>query len=206
MIDLLLFIPACFALNMAFGPNNLLALTHGAQQGIGFAIRAGVGRLLAFVPMILISGLGLGVILSTSAAIFLAVKIVGAMYLIWLGVKLLKTAGSAGISGFEPAQISIHQALRREAFVALGNPKAILIFAAFFPQFVDIENYGQSYVVLGAVFLVLECCAIGLYATLGRILAKKANASLPWFQRVSGGGMIFFGALLLFAKRPTAAP
>lgn len=204
MIDLWVFIPACFALNLAFGPNNLLALTNGAQNGVFFALRAGMGRILAFVPMIAASGLGLGIILSTSATIFMAVKILGAAYLIWLGIKLLRGAKNVQADNLGGAPQSVASAFRREAMVAVGNPKAILIFAAFFPQFVDMAHYTQSYVVLGGIFLVLELLGIAIYALTGRFLAKAARTRLHWFQRASGAGMVFFGCLLLLAKRPTS--
>ncbi|HCI07903.1 MAG TPA: lysine transporter LysE, partial [Sulfitobacter sp.] len=55
MIDYLVFVPACFAINLAFGPNNLMALTNGAQRGVGFAVIASLGRLIAFIPMIAVS-------------------------------------------------------------------------------------------------------------------------------------------------------
>ncbi|MEO0939451.1 MAG: LysE family translocator [Pseudomonadota bacterium] len=200
-MNLWLFIPACFALNLAFGPNNLLALTHGAQRGVGFAVIAGLGRLAAFVPMIALAGLGLGLLLSASAAVFTAVKVLGAAYLIWIGIRLLRTASSTAEA---PPVPPLAPALRREALVALGNPKAILIFAAFFPQFVQPDAYASSYAVLGGLFLVLELGAIAVYAAAGRIAARAGRVPLHWLSRASGAGMILFGMLMLLTRRPAA--
>ncbi|WP_010137331.1 LysE family translocator [Oceanicola sp. S124] len=197
-IDLLLFIPACFALNLAFGPNNLMTLTNAAQRGVGFALRSGLGRLLAFVPMIALAGLGLGLLLQASAVLFTLVKLAGAAYLIYLGVKLLR-AGRGSAASVVPA--SRGAAFRREIVVALSNPKAILIFAAFFPQFVDPQHYAQSYVTLGLVFLALEACAILVYACAGHFAARAAGRHMPAINRISGGGMIVFGLALLFTRR-----
>lgn len=202
MIDFLLFIPACFALNMAFGPNNLLALTNGAQHGVAFAVVASFGRLLVFVPMIIVSALGLGIILSTSALVFMVVKYVGAAYLIWLGIKILRSARAEAPSASDGQTQSLVSAARREALVAIGNPKAILIFAAFFPQFVSTDAYFQSYAILGIIFLGLEAVAITMYAAGGAVTAKTAINKLHWLQGASGIGMMMFGTLLLFAKRP----
>jgi len=199
-MNLWLFIPACFALNLAFGPNNLLALTHGAQRGVGFAVLAGFGRLVAFVPMIALAGLGLGLLLSASALAFTLVKVIGAAYLIWIGLRLLR-AGAADQAS-TASSTSWPAAMRREALVALGNPKAILIFAAFFPQFVDPSAYGASYVTLGALFLLLELAAIACYACTGRVVARVGRVPLHWLSRVSGAGMIAFGGLLLLTRRP----
>lgn len=202
MADLLLFIPACFALNLAFGPNNLMALTNGAHRGALFALLAGLARLLVFVPMIGLSALGLGLVLSTSALVFTIVKILGAGYLIWLGIKLLISTAASGGSVGAGAPLRLDDCFRREALVALGNPKAILMFAAFFPQFVDTDAYVLSYLTLGGIFLLLEALAILIYALVGAFAARTAAAKLHWFQRGSGAGMILFGVLLLLTKRP----
>ena len=202
MIDLLVFLPACFALNLAFGPNNLLALTHGAQNGIAFALGSSTARLAVFVPMIAASALGLGVLLSTSALLFGVIKIIGAAYLIWMGIKLLMTKPSRSTDTEGPLKPTFRQAFRREAFVAASNPKAILIFAAFFPQFVDTAAYWQSYATLGAAFIALEACAIAIYAAAGQFASTFAATRLHWFQRTSGAGMIAFGLLLLFSRQP----
>ncbi|MFY0596572.1 MAG: LysE family translocator [Cognatishimia sp.] len=202
MIDLAIFIPACFAINLAFGPNNLLAITHGAQAGTGFALRAGMGRILAFAPMIAISAIGLGVILSASALVFTAIKILGAAYLVWLGIKLLRASASADLSDLKPGSLEFRSAFRSEMLVAVGNPKAILVFAAFFPQFVAVESYAQSYLILGGLFLAMEVVALMIYAIVGRFAARAASQRLHWFQRASGFGMIGFGLLLLLTPKP----
>lgn len=196
------FLPACFALNMAFGPSNLLAMSNAARQGIWAAISASLGRVLAFVPMIAIAGIGLGAVLQTSAWLFLAIKWLGAAYLVWLGVKLLRApAPAAGAEG-APA-LSWWRLVRQEFVVAAGNPKAILIFTAFFPQFVEPEHYVTSFISIGAIFLVLEVVAVALYAALGlRVGRWWSGRVLPWFNRVSGAAMVGFGAMLALMKRP----
>lgn len=204
MVDLLVFIPACFVLNLAFGPNNLLSVTYGAQQGVGFAVAASTARLAAFALMIALSALGLGALLSVSAVAFTILKIVGALYLLYLGVRLL--LGRSRVddpSGAEPQ--TLRGALRSEGLIALGNPKAILIFAAFFPQFVDVGRYWLSYLILATVFLILEVVAILCYAVIGRLAGTFAATRLHWLRRASGAGMIAFGGLLLLAKSPAQA-
>ncbi|MGZ2257173.1 LysE family translocator [Roseobacter sp. A03A-229] len=203
MIDWLIFIPACFALNLAFGPNNLLAMTNGARHGVLFAQRAAVGRLLMFVPMITVSALGLGLLLSASALLFNTVKIIGAIYLIWLGVSLWRGAKAATPAGPSDTSASRGTAFRAEAMVAASNPKAILIFAAFFPQFVSTEAYWQSYAMLGVSFLIMEAVAIFTYAALGRFASQFAQDRLSWMQRASGSMMCLFGVLLLFSPQPS---
>lgn len=203
---LLLFVPACFALNMAFGPNNLLSVTIGARHGLRTALLAAAGRLVAFIMMLSVAALGMGALLMASEIAFTAVKFLGAAYLIWLGIKILRSpvnlpserpkVGPHGVRGF----------IRQEFLVAIGNPKAILIFTAFFPQFVVPGNYWGSFMILGAIFLALELVAIAIYAYAGtRLSGLMRNArGLRWINRFSGSTMIAFGALLAAARRPTA--
>lgn len=204
-MDWLLFIPACFALNLAFGPNNLLAMMHGAQSGVGFAQRAAVGRLLAFVPMIFLSAVGLSVVLTASSFLFQTVKIIGAVYLIWIGISLWRSAKALKTQGLDGQAPSLKRAFRSEALVAFSNPKAILIFAAFFPQFVMVDAYWQSYAQLGMAFLVMEAVAILIYAVMGRVASAYAAEKLPLFQKGSGVTMCVFGVLLLLSPQPVRA-
>lgn len=205
MPDLLVFLPACFAMNLAFGPNNLLSVSYGASHGVAFACRAGLGRIAAFVPMIALTAAGLGVLLSASALAFSAVKVAGALYLLWIGVQILRAASRGEAADAAAARDTLPAALRREALVALGNPKAMLIFAAFFPQFVDPADYWTGYAVVGGIFLALELAAIALYAAVGRAVARASGGAVAWFQRVSGATMIGFAVLLLLARRPGEA-
>ena len=180
-----------------------MALTNGAQRGVGFAAIASLGRLIAYIPMIVISALGIGLIFTASGVVFTAIKFVGAAYLIYLGVKILRSSSQVNGNMVKGQTLTLGKAFWREGFVALGNPKAILVFAAFFPQFVVSEAYVQSYTIIGLVFLLLEGAAILIYASLGRLAARSATLDLQWIQRSSGIGMIVFGALLLLTQQPT---
>ena len=208
-----LFLPACFALNMAFGPNNVLSLSNGARDGVRLSIAAASGRLLAFAAMIAVAGLGLGALLLASQTLFASLKFGGAAYLIWIGVKLIRAdpAALARAQAAAPGQAEhftekLRRLAKQEFLVAAGNPKAILIFTAFFPQFVDRSAYATSFTLLGATFLALELVAILIYALLGAKLGTMASGArgLRWLNRVSGSLMIGFGLLLAFVRRPTA--
>lgn len=201
----LLFLPACFAINMAFGPNNLLSVTNGAKHGVSPAVIAASGRLVAFAVMIAIAGLGMGAVLVASELAFDVIKYIGAAYLVWIGVRLLRApAPTAQVQAHEVAPPSMRALVRQEFTVAAGNPKAILVFTAFFPQFVVPGAYASSYLLLGLTFLVFELVAIALYALLGARMRRLANGSraIRWFNRVSGSMMVGFGLILAFTRRP----
>ncbi|EJC65897.1 Lysine exporter protein [Alcaligenes faecalis subsp. faecalis NCIB 8687] len=201
--SVLLFLPACFALNMAFGPNNLLSMTVGAKQGVSTALVAAMGRLLAFAIMIVVAALGMGSLLMVSETAFTVVKFVGAAYLIWLGIKLLRANGRASTEQLELGKTDIRGLARQEFLVAIGNPKAILIFTAFFPQFVDMNNYWTSFMIQGVIFLLLEVIAIAAYAYVGTRLSGVLQHAqgLRWVNRISGSMMIGFGLILAMARR-----
>ncbi|MBZ6075605.1 LysE family translocator [Microvirga puerhi] len=201
----LLFVPACFALNLAFGPNNLLSLTYGMRSGVRMATAAAVGRLAAFALMIAVTAFGLGAVLAASEFAFSVIKWVGAAYLVWIGVKVFRSAGeTSGAAADTASRRTLAPLMAQEFWTALGNPKAILIFTAFFPQFLELEAYGTSFAVMGITFLSLEIVAVLLYALLGRRLGSLARTgrTLAWFNRLSGSMMIGFGIALAFTRRP----
>ena len=200
----LIFAPACFAINMAFGPNNLLSLTNAARSGVTPAILAAAGRIVSFAIMIAIAGIGLGAVLAASEAVFTMVKWVGAAYLVWIGINLIRAG--APLLRDDPAmpQLSLRRLTLQELWVAAGNPKAILVFTAFFPQFVDPQAYALSFTILGLTFLVFETFAIVVYSFIGAKLGRyiRDGRTLKWFNRTSGAMMIGFGLALMFTRRP----
>lgn len=200
----ILFLAGGFALSAYPGPNNLLAMTTGARDGGGRAFLAGLGRLPAFAVMIAIVAVGLGVILAQSEVFFTVLKWVGAAYLVYLGVKAIVAADEGAAQGraVEP----IKRLARREFAVAATNPKAMAIFAAFFPQFlVPHAPIEAQFLQLGVAFLILETAALALYAfggaTLGRLMSTARGRRR---MRVGTGvALAASGALLAMSDGPS---
>src|ERR1044071_3634967 len=120
---LMLFVPACFALNMAPGPNNLLSVSNATRYGFRRSCLAGAGRLVAFAGMIALASAGLAAVLHTSELLFYGIKTAGAVYLFYLAWQLWRAQPGAGAdSGAAPAA-SWGQLARQEFLVAAGNPK-----------------------------------------------------------------------------------
>ncbi|MGN2432479.1 LysE family translocator [Pseudomonas syringae] len=200
---LAVFIPACFALNMAPGPNNLLSISNATRYGFAKSCLGGTGRLLAFVIMISLAAAGLTAVLHTSEWLFHAIKLIGAAYLFYLAVQLWRASPDAPD---EPGVVAAGggSLARQEFLVAIGNPKAILLFTAFLPQFVDREgDVSGQFAVLGGLFLVLECVAIALYAAMGiharRLLARPSGKRL--FNRLCAGLLAGAASVLLVSRR-----
>ncbi|MCG5074302.1 LysE family translocator [Paraburkholderia tagetis] len=199
----LFFLPACFALNMAPGPNNLLSINVAARHGFMRALVGGTGRLVAFAAMIALAATGLAFVLRASEAIFFAIKLAGAAYLVWLAVQLWRSdAAPIGMKLDDDATLA--RIARRECLVAAGNPKAILVFTAFLPQFVNVAKpMLPQFGVLGASFLVLECVAIALYSLAGMYLGRwLTRASVRrCFNRACGAFLGAIGVSFLLVRR-----
>src|SRR5471030_3414651 len=123
LATLALFLPSCFALNMAPGPNNLLSISNATRYGYRTSCLAGVGRLLAFAGMIALASAGLAVVLQTSELLFYGIKILGAAYLIYLAIQLWRANPDADTRA-QSAPASLRALARQEFLVAAGNPKA----------------------------------------------------------------------------------
>ena len=200
---LAVFVPACFALNMAPGPNNLLSISNATRYGFARACIGGLGRLLAFAIMIALAAVGLTAVLHTSEWLFHAIKILGAAYLFYLAVQLWRASPEEEGSVISSGR-GLFSLARQEFLVAIGNPKAILLFTAFLPQFVDqAGSVTEQFAVLGVLFLVLECLAIAIYAWMGlharRLFARPSGKRL--FNRVCAGLLASAASVLLVARR-----
>ncbi len=175
---LLLFIPACFALNMTPGPNNLLSMNNARCYGFQAAFVAGLGRILAFSGMIALAASGLAVVLYTSETLFFPIKLFGAMYLLWIAFNLWRSQASP-VADIERNK-NWFGLVKQEFALAAGNPKAILIFTAFLPQFVDVSaNVNTQFFVLGSTFLSIrnarDFYLCGLWFISTKLVFKTSN-------------------------------
>lgn len=200
---LTVFAPACFAINMAPGPNNLLSVANAGRHGVRAAILAGAGRIVGFALLIALTGAGLGLVLQASATLFTVLKVVGALYLLYIAYRLWTADVSPALAS-HAAQANLGALLRREFWVAVSNPKAIATFTAFFPQFMDpAQPAAPQIAVLGAAFLGFEWVAIAAYAIAGRSLGR-ALATPRGTRALNRGCAVLIGGAgvaLLAARR-----
>lgn len=204
----LLFAGAAIALAMAPGPNNLLAMFNGARYGVSSAAVGGIGRIVAFALMITVTATGLGVVLAASETAFFVIKWVGAVYLVWLGIKswFAKVNDTEDTSGHAVLMVNpgAFNLAKTEFLTAIGNPKAILIFTAFFPQFLDPAlAYGPQFSMMGVTFIIMESCVLLAYGLLGGQVKGfiKSVQHMRVLNRVSGTLLVAAGVLLAFTDR-----
>ncbi|MDM0034077.1 LysE family transporter [Variovorax sp. J22P271] len=205
---LLLYALASLALAITPGPTMLLALSNGISGGMRAAAWGIAGASLGSSIVIATVALGLGSLLAASEWLFNAIRVAGVLYLVWLGVKLWRTppadVGAALAGAGEPLRGRL--ALLRSLAVALSNPKSLLFFAAFLPQFVDIAHpQGPQYLVLGVVFVCIDTLVMLSYATAGTQAVRwLSQRSLRALNRGCAVGMWLLAATLAIWRRPGA--
>ncbi len=193
-----IFLPACIGMNFFPGPNNLLALVHGVHTDARYATAAGLARLPVMVVMLVLLAAGLEALLALSASAFQWLRVVGAGYLLWMAWQSLNVVGPTRFD------LEVRKTLwlmaRSEALVAFTNPKLILIFYAFFPQFIDpVKPVMPQIIVMGGTFILIEIGAIGLYAFGGRWLQERFEdgQSSRWLSRFTAVALTAAAGLIL---------
>jgi homoserine/homoserine lactone efflux protein len=211
MIDpatLSLYLVAVLALAITPGPTMLLALSNAVAGGRRAACAGIAGATLASGMLIVAVAFGLGAVLAASTTLFEMLRVAGVLYLCWLGVKLwrAKSLGLADRLDASAPAMRPQAAFLRSLTVALSNPKALLFFTAFLPQFIDPTRVltGQ-YLVLGATFLALDACVMLMYASAGMRAVRLLSArGLKMVNRACALAMFALAALLAAFRRSGA--
>jgi homoserine/homoserine lactone efflux protein len=197
----LAFVAACIVVAVIPGPMVALvvanSLSHGARAGLLNVAGAQLGLALMLGSLVV----GLASIVATMGWWFDWLRLAGAAYLVWLGWKLLRTSGN-----IEPARAPRKPRggfFLQGFLVMLSNPKVLLFFGAFIPQFIDPQGDAASQVVLlGATAMVIAALSDGAYAVLtGRAGALLARGRVRLMSRVSGLCLIGGGVWLALARR-----
>ena len=193
-----IFLPACVGMNFFPGPNNLVALVHGIRTNARRATVAGLARLPVMVVMLVLLAVGLEALLALSAGAFQWLRIIGAGYLLWMAWQALHLVVTTRFD-LEVRKTLLLMA-RSEALIAFTNPKLILIFFAFFPQFIDPgKPVVPQVIVMGGTFILIEIAAIGLYAFGGRWLQERFHdgQGSKWLSRFTAVALTAAAGLIL---------
>ena len=185
------------------GPTILLVISYsllrGRQAMMALVLGVGLGDLTAMS----LSFLGVGMLLETVETAFIFLKWLGAAYLIWLGIKMWFSATEA----LEISEHSRNRAWRevlRNAYVTTAlNPKSVVFFFAFMPQFIKLDlPFLPQATVLGATFLVLAVLSVVTYSLLASYTGQQLRLPLiqRWTHRIGGGLLIGAGGMTAFAS------
>lgn len=193
-----------FVVSATPGPNMLLVMGSSARHGFAAAVRTMAGCMTALVAMMGISAAGLGALLQAFPSVFDALRLLGAAYLAYLGIKTwranVEPVADAMTGTAMPAQRSHYL---QGFLVAASNPKAILFAAAFFPQFIEPAppRWPQFALLLGT-FVLIEVGWYLIYAASGQRLSHYLQRAdvMRLFNRVTGGIFVGFAALMALAR------
>jgi len=180
------------------GPTILLVISYALGHGRKAAGATVAGVALGDFTAMTASMLGLGALLATSAAIFTVLKWAGAAYLVWLGIKLWRAPVSLGAEGEAPAEGKPFRIFAHAYVVTALNPKSIVFFVAFLPQFLDVSQpVLPQMAIFEATFLALGSLNALFYALLAS--AARKTIRKPSVQKVVNrtGGTLLIGAGLL---------
>jgi threonine/homoserine/homoserine lactone efflux protein len=207
MIDAywVLFTVASLALIALPGQDMILVMSRSIAQGVKAGVVTAAGVSVGLVGHTILATLGLGVILRTSEWLFLALKLVGAAYLLYLGVGLLRTRGE-GLAMQATASRPLGRLFLDGAFSNLSNPKIAVFYFAFLPQFVSpsAQEPTLTVFVLGLAFAGLTFLVkapVGMFSGVLSGWVRSRPGVLVWIYRCSGAILVGLGVRLAFERR-----
>jgi threonine/homoserine/homoserine lactone efflux protein len=190
------------------GPTVLLALANGSRYGVSRSLPGMFGAVLSDFVLVGAVALGLGALLAASEFWFSVLKYAGALYLAWLGWRLLRSQGGLELPA---ADVTVAAQAPRALFlrsflVAVTNPKGYLFCSALLPQFIDPHAaQAPQYVIIGLVFAALDFAVMFGYAVLGARAVRLLRAgAVRWLDRVCGGALLALAGSLAFVRRTGA--
>ena len=203
---------AAWLIALSPGSGAVLSMSHGLQYGVRQTTATIVGLQIGLASILLVAGAGVGALLLASTTAFMVVKVLGAGYLIWLGVKQWRApvdgAASDAAAPSEPAGLSVRQRLLRGALTNATNPKGIVFMVAVLPQFIDPNKpLALQLAMLLVTTLAVDSVVMHGYAFLAsrlRALMQSVRARKTQ-NRVFGGVLMGMGASLLMVDRVSKA-
>ncbi|MEO1253106.1 MAG: LysE family translocator [Pseudomonadota bacterium] len=197
----LLYVGAVAALMSTPGPSQLLMLSNSLAHGFRRSTATAAGDLTANFFQMLLAGLGLAALISTFENALAIIKWAGVAYLLWLGAKM--AFGDNGGGEKQAAKRRSLKALWLQGFVtSASNPKAVIFFAALFPQFISgAAPFWPQFAILSATYIAMDGFMLTLYGSgAGWIGERVKGAARRRLHKIGGGLMI--GAAMLLAMRP----
>ena len=210
--QLLLFLLAGWVLNLTPGPDVLYIISQSLRLGrkAGFAAVAGISA--GCLVHVVVAALGVGMLLAASATAFSVLKWAGAAYLLWSGLRLLRTpAGQSPLAadaGVTAVPGSLWKVFAGGFLTNALNPKVVIFFLAFVPQFIapQVENKSLAFAALGLLFTLKALPINAAYVLLAGWARRSAAVAqgMYWLDRLAGGLFIGFGLRLAMTARPSA--
>lgn len=201
------FLGAAIVLNLSPGPDLFFVLSRTFAGGRSVGIASSAGVCTGALVHVSAAALGISALLASSVMAFTIVKYIGAAYLVYLGVKNLRSAGNGFSVSTEPVKaVSPWGAFKQGVLIDILNPKVAIFFMAFLPQFVrpELASVSLQLLVLGILVILIgfpiECIYVLLASRISRLLETKASVS-KWLDRFLGSVFICLGVKLALYEK-----
>lgn len=201
-----LYLVTCFAVTVTPGPTMLLALANGTSRSWRIAGMGILGAALSDLLLIGAVSIGLGALLAASETIFSTVKWVGVLYLVWLAIQLWRHQPAALKTDSNTSSATAAKAFSRSLLVSLSNPKGLLFFSAFLPQFINTaEPQAVQYLILAILTAILDIIVMACYATGGAQAARFLTIKgLRKLNRACASALLSLALFLALYRRSNA--
>lgn len=199
------FLSAALLITISPGPDNLMVLSVGMSRGRRQGMIFGLGCALGCLSHTLLATLGVGALIKASPMAFSALKVLGGVYLIWLGYGALRSRGGARVEGAGLPDESLPKLFAKGLFANAINPKVVLFFLSFLPQFVVAErgDAGWQTAQLGLLFTAQGVVLFGLLGyfsgAVGAWINRTPSAG-KWMDRAAGAIFVGLGLRLILAR------
>jgi threonine/homoserine/homoserine lactone efflux protein len=199
------FLTAAVLITLSPGPDNMMVLGVGMSRGRARGMAFGLGCALGCLSHTLLATIGVSALIAASPAAFTALKVAGGLYLVWLGLGALRSRGGAKASAVLAEPEPLPKMFMRGVLANAINPKVVLFFLSFLPQFV-VAAHGHANLqtaALGIIFTIQAAILFGLLGyfsgSVGRWLARSPKAGM-WLDRVAGGIFVALGLKLIVSR------
>lgn len=199
------FLAVAVAVTASPGPDNLMVLSVGMSRGRKQGMAFGLGCALGCLSHTLLAALGVGALIAASPLAFTLLKAAGGLYLVWLGIGALRSRGGARVGAAALPDESLLRLFGKGLLANAINPKVILFFLSFLPQFVVAARGDVAWQTaqLGLLFTLQGCLLFGLLGyfsgAVGAWINRKPRAGL-WLDRIAGAIFVGLGLRMLLAR------
>ncbi len=199
------FLAAAMLITVSPGPDNLMVLGIGISRGRKNGMAFGLGCALGCISHTVLATLGISALIAASPVAFTTLKVAGGLYLVWLGIQALKSRGGAQVAQESALKDSAWRLFGKGLFANAINPKVVLFFLAFLPQFVIASHGGVALqtLQLGLIFTTQAAVLFGLLGyfsgTVGQWLNRRPRAGL-WLDRIAGTIFVGLGLKLIISR------
>jgi threonine/homoserine/homoserine lactone efflux protein len=199
------FLAAAILLTLSPGPDNMMVLGIGMAKGRLRGMAFGLGCAMGCLSHTLLAVIGVSALIAASPLAFTALKVCGGLYLAWMGFKAIRSRGAGAVDRLDAVTESARTLFLRGVFANAINPKVVLFFLSFLPQFVVAQRGGASLqlALLGITFTVQAAILFGLLGyfsgAVGAWLTRRPRAGM-WLDRIAGAIFIGLGLRLIVAR------